>query len=83
VCVDFEVACGVVCLVSMVVGATVLTTVCRWGRCPRCPGVGRCLSGVYSSLFLSYNVLCVDFKVVAPLLVRETQRWDLSLELYA
>jgi len=20
--------------------------VCRWGLCPRCPGVGRCLSGV-------------------------------------
>jgi len=22
---------------------------CRWGLCPRCPGVGRCLSGVHGS----------------------------------
>jgi len=30
--------------VSVVVGATV--RLCRWGLCSRCPGVGRCLSGV-------------------------------------
>jgi len=23
--------------------------VCRWGLCPRCPGAGRCLPGVYIS----------------------------------
>jgi len=39
--------------VSVVVGAAVPVVVCRWGLCPRCPGVGRCLSGVYvSSLVL-------------------------------
>jgi len=27
--------------------------VCRWGLCPRCPGVGRCFSGVYI-LFFNY-----------------------------
>jgi len=32
-----------------VVGAAVPAAVCRWGLCPRCSGVGRCLSGVYIS----------------------------------
>jgi len=32
--------------VSVVVGAAVPAAVCCWGLCPRCPGVGRCLSGV-------------------------------------
>jgi len=35
--------------VSVVVGAAVPAAVCRWRLCPRCPGVGRCLSGVYLS----------------------------------
>jgi len=34
--------------VSAVVGAAVPAAVCRWGLCPCCPGVGRCLSGVYN-----------------------------------
>jgi len=33
--------------VSVVVGAAAPTAVCRWGLCPRCPGVGRRVSGVY------------------------------------
>jgi len=32
--------------VPVVVGAAVPTAVCDGGLCPRCPGVGRCLSGV-------------------------------------
>jgi len=32
--------------VSVVVGVAVPAAVCRWGLCSRCPGVGRCLSGV-------------------------------------
>ena len=31
---------------EQVVGAAVPAAVCRWGLCPCCPGVGRCLSGV-------------------------------------
>jgi len=27
-------------------GGAVPAAVCRWGLCPCCPGVGRCLSGV-------------------------------------
>jgi len=38
---------GTVFPVSVVVGATVPAAVCRWGLCSCCPGVGRCLSGVY------------------------------------
>jgi len=38
--------CGTVFPVSAVVGAAVPAAVCRWGLCPCCPGVGRCLSGV-------------------------------------
>jgi len=34
---------------SVVVGAAAPAAVCRWGVCPQCPGVGRCLSGVYIS----------------------------------
>jgi len=34
--------------VSAVVGAAVPAAVCRWGLCPCCPDVGRCLSGVYN-----------------------------------
>jgi len=34
--------------VAAVVGAAVPAVVCRWGLCPCCPGVGRCLSGVYN-----------------------------------
>jgi len=41
--------CGTVFPVSAVVGAAVPAAVCRWGLCPCCPGVGRCLSGVYIS----------------------------------
>ena len=33
-------------------GAAVPAAVCRWGLCPCCPGVGRCLSGVYISLII-------------------------------
>jgi len=33
--------------VSVVVGAAVPVAVYRWGLCPLCSGVGRCLSGVY------------------------------------
>jgi len=32
---------------SVVMGAAVPAAVCRWGLCPRCPGVGRCLLGAY------------------------------------
>ena len=39
--------CGTVFPVSAVVGAAVPAAVCRWGLFPCCPGVGRCLSGVY------------------------------------
>jgi len=35
--------CGTV---SVVEGAVVPVVVYRWGLCPHCPGVGRCLSGV-------------------------------------
>jgi len=31
--------CGTVFPVSVVVGAAVPAAVCRWGLCPRCPGV--------------------------------------------
>jgi len=41
--------CGTVFPVSVVMGAAVLAAVCRWGLCPCCPNVGRCLSGVYES----------------------------------
>jgi len=34
--------------VSAVVGAAVPAAVCRWGLCPCCPDVGRCISGVYN-----------------------------------
>jgi len=37
---------GTVFPVSMVVGASVPAAVCRWGLCPHCPCVGRCLSWV-------------------------------------
>jgi len=40
--------CGTVFSVSAVVGAAVPAAVCRWGLCPCCPGVGRCLLGVYN-----------------------------------
>jgi len=39
---------GTVFPVSAVVGAVVPAAVCRWGLCPCCPGVGRCLSEVYN-----------------------------------
>jgi len=29
-------------------GLAVLGEVCRWGRCPRCPGGGRCLLAVHT-----------------------------------
>jgi len=35
--------------VTVVVRAAVPAAMCRWGLCPRCPGVGRCLSGVNRS----------------------------------
>jgi len=35
--------------VSVVLRAAVPAAVCRWGLCPRCPGVRSCLSGVYLS----------------------------------
>ena len=38
--------CGTVFPVSVVVGAAVPAAVCRWGLCPCCPSVARCLSGV-------------------------------------
>ena len=38
--------CGTVFSMSVVVGAAVPTTVCRWGLCSRCPGVGKCLRGI-------------------------------------
>jgi len=41
--------CGTVFPVSVVVGAAVPAAVCRWGLCSCCPGVERCLSGVYES----------------------------------
>ena len=31
--------------VFVVVGAAVPAVLCRWGPCPRCPSVGRCLAG--------------------------------------
>jgi len=34
--------------VSAMVGAAVPAAVCRWGLCPCCPDVGRCLSGIYN-----------------------------------
>ena len=37
--------CGTFIAVSMVCGAAVPAAVGRWGLCPRCPGVGRSLSG--------------------------------------
>jgi len=40
--------CETVFPVSTVVGAAVPAAVCRWGLCRCCPGVGRCLSGVYN-----------------------------------
>jgi len=40
--------------VSVVVGAVVTAAVCRWGLCLCCPGVGRCLSGVYNPRRVSY-----------------------------
>jgi len=45
--------CGTVFPVSAVVGAAVPATVCRWGLFPCCPGVGRCLSGVYNHHLLA------------------------------
>ena len=41
------------------VGAAVPTPVCRWGLCPCCPGVGRCLSGVNISSS-SASPLCLS-----------------------
>ena len=38
--------CGTVFPVPVVMGAPVPTAVSRWGLCPRCPGSGRCVSGV-------------------------------------
>ena len=38
--------CETVFALSVVVGAAVPATVCRWWLCSRCPGVRRCLSGV-------------------------------------
>jgi len=43
--------------VSAVVGAAVPAAVCRWGLCPCCPAVGRCLSGVYNYHDFSPNHL--------------------------
>jgi len=40
---------GTTVMMSVVLGAAVLAAVCRWGLCPRCPGVGRCLLGVNMS----------------------------------
>jgi len=40
--------------VSVVEEAAVPAAVCRWGLCSRCPGVGRCLSGVNVSLSVWY-----------------------------
>jgi len=37
---------GTVFPVSVVAKAAAPAAVCRWGRRPRCAGVGRCLSGV-------------------------------------
>jgi len=45
--------CGIVFLVSVVVGAAVPAAVCRWGLFPRCLGMGRCLSG-YTLAFTRY-----------------------------
>jgi len=36
----------------VVVGAAVPAAMRRWGLCSRCPGVGRCLSGV--------NIIIID-----------------------
>jgi len=38
--------CGTVFPMSAVVGAAITAAVGRWGLCPCCPGVGRCLSRV-------------------------------------
>jgi len=43
--------------------------VCRWELCPRCPGVGRCLSGVYIS---SYHQRREGFGVMADRDVRRS-----------
>jgi len=40
--------CLRLCSPCLRVGAAVPAAVCRWGLCPCCPGVGRCLSGVYN-----------------------------------
>jgi len=39
---------GTVFPVSVVVGVAVPAAMCRWGLCPCCPDVGRCLLGVYN-----------------------------------
>ena len=49
--------CGTVFPVSAVVVAAVPAAVCRWGLCPCCPGVGRCLSG--------YTIIIIDVTVTA------------------
>jgi len=50
------------------VGAPVPAAVCRWGLYPRCPGVGRCLPGVYRS---SSSVVVL---VVLVLVAHEEER---------
>jgi len=53
--------CGSVFPVSAVVGAAVPAAVCRWGLCPCCPGVGRCLSGVYNHHHITNNARCIAY----------------------
>jgi len=62
------------CSLCLVVGAAVPAAVCRWGLCPRCPGVGRCLSGVNISsskapgppiTFIHITFMALDLLVVS------------------
>ena len=49
-------------------GVVVPAAVCRWGLCPRGPGVARCLSGVYLSSSCSNRTATADrcLMCVAP-----------------
>ena len=52
--------------VSMVVGAAEPAAVCRWGLCPRCPGVGMCLLGVYISSSSSHALCRAGSRMGSP-----------------